>query len=74
MSSFRDELEKCKTLGDCCNAYQSEFIRIQKTQGWPAAISAKSSLRRKAVDMYIKLYPEVMYEYKTLEEVMQLIV
>lgn len=74
MSPFRDELENCKTLADCCNAYQSEFIRIQKTQGWPAALSAKYSLRHKAADMYIKLYPEVMYEYITLEEVMQLIV
>ena len=73
MFSFEKELDTAETLADCCNAYQNELIRIQKIRGLAAALAERPLLQSKAANMYIRLFPEVMYEYETVEDVMQLI-
>ncbi|WP_014386589.1 MULTISPECIES: hypothetical protein [Lactococcus] len=73
MFSFEKELDTAETLADCCNAYQNEFIRIQNIQGWAAAVTAKYNLRYEAALRYVGLRPEVLQEYNSVEDVMQLI-
>lgn len=74
MSSFNIDLQNSRNLTDCCNTYQKEFIRIQKNQGRVAAVSDKYNLRYKAALRYLQLRPEIIQEYSSVEDVMQLII